>query len=243
MTRLRKFLILRFIVALLAIMWAWPLQAGFLLNSYMVVPGVVKSITYISSCENASSTPWSCTSVNFGADDTTRTILVGCETGSAAVVTSIVVGGVTATVKSIENSDYFAYYAAVPTGASGTITITWTLAKAGSCSFFRVTGLTQDDYVECHVSTTINCNLADVDAITAGGSAFYCHSAGSGTTTISTWNGTDAFTESVDKASPAANDNYSAGVIFPFTQTSTTLDMDVARSTSSNGDCFGWSWQ
>jgi len=111
----------------------------------------VQSITYMGQQNSASdSSSYTLTGFDFGAVAAGRVIAVGIygRTGSALSITSVTIGGVTATLQGLQshtssgNTIWVAVYAAlVPTGTSGSVVATFSASQARfGCGMWRLTG-------------------------------------------------------------------------------------------------------
>lgn len=104
------------------------------LASAHVAPAGGSDLAWLGSAFSATNTSsYSFTSQPFGAPDADRYIIVGgyARSSSTGGVSSVTIGGVTATIVNLSNgadSSWFAY-ANVPTGTTGTVAITYGVSQ------------------------------------------------------------------------------------------------------------------
>ena len=128
--------------------------SGMIINPYVFGSTGTSYTLAASPIETVDGSTTTFSSQNFGTADASRLIVAafGCgPTGASPSITSVTIGGVTATlVETIKATDIRAgiYVAAVPTGTSGTVTIVWS---------------TTADSVGCNLYALYNCSATPTD--------------------------------------------------------------------------------
>jgi len=142
--------------------------------------------------------------------------------GGARTISSVTIGGVTATaagsIVANSGSHCAIYIAAVPTGATGDIVVTWS-STMGDCTvaLHRATGVSSTTPTSYVTDTTTA--LSQSINVNAGGFAVGISTTDDGAATA-TWSG---ITERFDDATGGANDQSGAGNEFATTQTGLTV--------------------
>lgn len=162
---------------------------SFLLNPYMFrVPIAIDYVATVSSTTNL--TTYTFSSASLGAEATDRVIIVafGGTAGSSKTISSVTIGGVAATLAVNANISWAItsgiYYAAVPSGTTGDIVITFSGSMNQCvCNVFRMTGQSSNTPAATGSDTTgtttsdPNCNVVTGDKVVAfsiGGDGSAC---------------------------------------------------------------------
>ena len=182
-------------------------------------------------------------SVNLGAAASDRYIIVTAMTrkaGASTTLTSITIGGVTATIvkqvtNNVTNTDVAAIViAAVPTGTTGDIVVTWgaTMVRC-AIGVYRVTGLVSATASDSD-SSTANDPTVNLDC-PAGG--FIIGGALTAASSSAAWTG---ITENFDGTLETFVTYTGASDTFATQQTGLTLTADFGSSTESVGVFASW---
>lgn len=141
--------------------------------------------------------------------------------GAARTITSVTIGGVTATAGPFvgnSGSHVGAGIAAVPTGATGDVVVTWSSTMTDcTVSLYYVTGVSSTTPTSSVTDTTTA--LSQSINVDAGGFAIGISTSDSGSATA-TWAG---ITEKFDDATATGNDQSGAGDEFASAQTGLTV--------------------
>lgn len=142
--------------------------------------GTVPTASFLAKDEDASNLTEYTYTLSFGAAASNR-YLIACATtrGSAtsATVDTLTIGGVTATQvveATVNNSGAYngvaIYIAAVPTGTSGDVVVTYNNSQLrGGCGLYRVTGLSSSTAHDTASDNGASSPLSDTINVLAGG--------------------------------------------------------------------------
>jgi hypothetical protein len=154
------------------------------------------ALTYLQSTTDTGneSTEYEFTSVNFGVADATRVVIVGVSLSANSVTLGATIGGVTATlVAQVHTGGNVAelWAAAVPTGTSGTVTITLddSGARIRIHTFRMVNGNATATFANSNTNGSGSTSIAVT--VPAGGAGIGITANNSGGTGFSWTNGTE----------------------------------------------------
>jgi hypothetical protein len=197
------------------------------------------SAVFTSNAASATtSLSYSFSSQNFGAASTDRHILIGTagQAGSAAAVNTVTIGGISASQVFAASSSTVTvafWIAAVPTGTSGTVAISWAAQRARCAAVtWALTGLLSTTAVD--TGSAINSGssaLSDTVNVSAGGVCLaMAYDGGTGSRTW-TWSG---LTESVDTTFASGRSYTGALGNFAAEQSGLTVQATPSGSTTAN---------
>jgi len=197
------------------------------------------SVTFTANASsNTTSLGYNFTSQNFGAESADRYILVGVagQGASAAAVSSVTIGGVSATQlfsASSSTATVAFWIAAVPSGTSGTIFIQWA-AQRSRCAavVWALTGLQSATAIDTGSAANSGSGaLSDTIDVSAGGVAVaMAYDTGTGSRTW-TWTG---LTEVVDTTFASGRSYTGASANFTAGQSGLTVQAAPSGSTTAN---------
>jgi hypothetical protein len=191
-----------------------------------------------NAANSTTSLAYSFSSLNFGTASADRHILVGIagQAGSAAAVSAVTLGGVSASqVFSVSSSTVTVAFwmAAVPTGTSGTVAVTWAAQRARCAVIvWAITGLLSTAAVA--TGSEVNSGtgaLNDNVDINAGGVCFaMAYDAGTGGRTW-TWSG---LAEVIDTTFASGRSYTGASANFASAQSAFAVQTTPSGSTTAN---------
>lgn len=126
------------------------------------------------------------TGVNFGTEDSSR-ILVACLTRNTATLSNVTIGGVAATQVSGMNT---MWYAVVPSGTSGTISIDLSSSQRSGYVLYSIIGATSSTPAQAVTGTSSS--LPSIASIGSASAAIAMNNGAGTSTGTSTWGGTGA---------------------------------------------------
>lgn len=180
-------------------------------------------------------TTYTYTSVDFGDPDDSRRIVIGVQgrRDSGGTVISATIGGVSATIHlntSLGQGSVSTISAIVPTGTTGTVSVTWSILQAGcGINVYRITGESNSTPVFATAATS---NPLDITAALTKNTAVIGHARSNGNRPF-TWSGTLGVTEDVD--------SYPIADVNTFSSASALTDSGgsvIATPTSFSGGCL-----
>lgn len=167
---------------------------SFLINPFMQKAPI--AITYLNTnVDTAIKTTYTFSSVNLGDAATDRVIIVGIggTSGSSRSISSVTIGGVSATASATANTSWAIvnsiWYAAVPSGTTGDIVITFSGSMAQCVvNTFRMTGQTSNTPATTGTDTT-GSTTSDPNINVTAGDVIVSHVVGADGASMA-WTGT-----------------------------------------------------
>lgn len=193
----------------------------------------VASVVYVDDAvSNVAGNTTTFTGINFGSAASSRKIVIGVgrgPTGAFGTVSSVTIGGIAATFinsAATTTEDAELWIAAVPTGTSGTVAVTWT--NSATDVGLGVWALYNTSITPTDTASDNNSNPAtDTINIAAGGAAvgYVYHRSNTDPTTFSWSNLTEDFDVTVQ-----AGGNYNSGASAFFSSAQSGLAISVTSS-------------
>lgn len=211
------------------------------------------AVTPLFSYRNTYNSTGSLTTYTFSASDlgeadSARVVVVAtlCVAGSGRTVSSMTIGGVSATLAVTSGSgtnNNELWYAVVPSGETGDIAVTW----SGACTACGIHVWAGYPASSTPVDALGTFNAADTTRVltdlakTAGGFACFATRASGSQTVILTQNGAETITENYDGALTSGTVT-SGAMSFLVTATTTANDFTATFSTSAAVNLVGATW-